>query len=163
MIVQARGSLGPLDVPVVGSSGSDPHRGVAEVAGTAVVQARSGDLPQLRDEAVVQLPRYAGNGLNRGAGVGVGCGGKFGETPPKPGATLRFTAAEARSLAYEWAVSVGSTRVSRTLPWAWIAVMATVLMMSATRAPRDRSLIGLLRPCSTGPMATAFALRCTAL
>jgi hypothetical protein len=35
------------------------------VAGPAVVQARSGDLLQLRDEAVVQLPRYADNELNR--------------------------------------------------------------------------------------------------
>ena len=41
--------------------------------------------------------------------------------------------------------------------------MATVFTMSATRAPRDRSLTGLFRPCSTGPMATAPALRCTAL
>ncbi len=46
---------------------------------------------------------------------------------------------------------------------AWIAVMATVFTMSATSAPRDRSLTGLARPCSTGPMATAPALRCTAL
>ena len=46
---------------------------------------------------------------------------------------------------------------------AWTAVMATVLTMSSTRAPRDRSLTGLRRPCSTGPMATAWALRCTAL
>ena len=47
--------------------------------------------------------------------------------------------------------------------WAWIAVIATVFTMSATSAPRDRSLTGLARPCSTGPMATAPALRCTAL
>ena len=47
--------------------------------------------------------------------------------------------------------------------WAWIAVMATVLTMSTTNAPRDRSLTGRLSPCSTGPMATAPALRCTAL
>ena len=46
---------------------------------------------------------------------------------------------------------------------AWIAVIATVLTMSSTSAPRDRSLIGLRRPCSTGPIATAPALRCTAL
>ena len=48
-------------------------------------------------------------------------------------------------------------------PCAWIAVIATVFTMSATSAPRDRSLTGLFSPCSTGPMATAFALRCTAL
>src|SRR6185369_10817197 len=43
------------------------------------------------------------------------------------------------------------------------AVIATVLTMSGTSAPRDRSLTGLLSPCSTGPIATAPALRCTAL
>ncbi len=48
-------------------------------------------------------------------------------------------------------------------PCAWIAVMATVLTMSATRAPRERSLTGRFKPCSTGPIATAPALRCTAL
>ena len=47
--------------------------------------------------------------------------------------------------------------------WAWIAVIATVLTMSRTVAPRDRSLTGLRRPCSTGPTATAPAERCTAL
>ncbi len=46
---------------------------------------------------------------------------------------------------------------------AWIAVIATVLTMSWTSAPRERSLTGLFRPCSTGPTATAPALRCTAL
>ena len=46
---------------------------------------------------------------------------------------------------------------------AWMAVIATVLTISATVQPRLRSLTGLLRPCSTGPMATAFAERCTAL
>ena len=46
---------------------------------------------------------------------------------------------------------------------AWIAVIATVLTMSATSAPRDRSFTGRFRPCSTGPIATAPALRCTAL
>ena len=35
--------------------------------------------------------------------------------------------------------------------WAWIAVIATVETMSSTSAPRDRSLTGLARPCSTGP------------
>ena len=40
----------------------------------------------------------------------------------------------------------------RLAPCAWIAVMAMVLTMSSTSAPRDRSLIGLLRPCSTGPI-----------
>ena len=39
-------------------------------------------------------------------------------------------------------------------------MIATVFTMSATSAPRDRSLTGLARPCSTGPMATAR--RCTA-
>ena len=48
-------------------------------------------------------------------------------------------------------------------PWAWIAVMATVLTMSWTSAPRERSLTGLRSPCSTGPTATAPAERCTAL
>ncbi len=47
--------------------------------------------------------------------------------------------------------------------WAWMAVMATVLTISATRQPRLRSLTGLLRPCSTGPTATALAERWTAL
>ena len=46
---------------------------------------------------------------------------------------------------------------------AWIAVIATVFTMSCTRAPRERSLMGLLRPCSTGPIATAPDERCTAL
>ena len=45
----------------------------------------------------------------------------------------------------------------------WIAVIAMVFTMSRTRAPRDRSLTGFARPWSTGPMATAPALRCTAL
>jgi len=48
-------------------------------------------------------------------------------------------------------------------PRDWMAVIATVLTMSATRAPRDRSLTGLFKPCRIGPIATAFALRCTAL
>jgi hypothetical protein len=38
--------------------------------------------------------------------------------------------------------------------WAWIAVIATVLTMSCTVAPRERSLTGLRRPCRTGPTAT---------
>ena len=42
-------------------------------------------------------------------------------------------------------------------------MIATVLTMSSTNAPRDRSLTGLFRPCSTGPIAMAPALRCTAL
>ena len=56
-----------------------------------------------------------------------------------------------------------------SLPWrsptpcAWTAVMATVLTMSSTSAPRDRSLIGLRSPWRTGPIATAPAVRCTAL
>ena len=47
--------------------------------------------------------------------------------------------------------------------WACTAVIATVLTMSSTRAPRERSLTGLRSPWSTGPIATAWALRCTAL
>src|SRR5690625_4236670 len=46
---------------------------------------------------------------------------------------------------------------------AWMAVMATVLTMSWTSAPRERSLTGLFRPWRTGPIATAPAERCTAL
>ena len=42
---------------------------------------------------------------------------------------------------------------------AWIAVIATVFTMSATVAPRERSFTGLRSPCSTGPIATAPALR----
>ena len=48
-------------------------------------------------------------------------------------------------------------------PWAWMAVMATVLTMSVTVQPRERSLTGLRRPCMMGPMATAPAERWTAL
>ena len=48
-------------------------------------------------------------------------------------------------------------------PWAWTAVMATVLIMSSTSAPRDRSLTGLFRPWRTGPMAIAPDERWTAL
>src|SRR5699024_6497559 len=44
-----------------------------------------------------------------------------------------------------------------------MAVMATVLTMSSTVVPRERSLTGLFRPCSTGPTATAPADCCTAL
>ena len=47
--------------------------------------------------------------------------------------------------------------------WAWMAVMATVLTMSTTVQPRERSLTGLRRPWMTGPMATAPAERWTAL
>src|SRR5690606_8572313 len=46
---------------------------------------------------------------------------------------------------------------------AWMAVMATVLTMSCTSAPRERSFTGLRSPCRTGPMATAPAERCTAV
>ncbi len=46
---------------------------------------------------------------------------------------------------------------------AWMAVIATVLTMSLTSAPRDRSLIGLRMPWSTGPIANCAAERCTAL
>ncbi len=55
-----------------------------------------------------------------------------------------------------------SVLAARSAP-TWMAVMAIVLTMSVTVAPRDRSLTGLLRPCSTGPTATAPAERCTAL
>ena len=48
-------------------------------------------------------------------------------------------------------------------PTAWIAVMATVLTMSWTSAPRERSLTGWRRPWRIGPIATAPALRWTAL
>lgn len=44
-----------------------------------------------------------------------------------------------------------------------MAVIATVLTMSGTVAPRDRSFTGRRRPCMTGPTATAPAERCTAL
>ena len=47
--------------------------------------------------------------------------------------------------------------------WAWIAVMAMVLTMSRTEAPRDRSLTGLRSPWRIGPTASAPAERCTAL
>ena len=48
-------------------------------------------------------------------------------------------------------------------PPAWTAVIAMVLTMSRTSAPRDRSLTGRPSPWRTGPMATAWALRWTAL
>src|SRR5690625_3028450 len=44
-----------------------------------------------------------------------------------------------------------------------MAVMATVLTISSTVVPRDKSFTGLFRPCSTGPTATAPADCCTAL
>ena len=47
--------------------------------------------------------------------------------------------------------------------WAWMAVMITVLTISVTVQPRLRSFTGLRMPCMMGPMATALALRCTAL
>src|SRR4029453_4912059 len=49
------------------------------------------------------------------------------------------------------------------MAWGWIAVIAPVFTMSDISAPRDKSLTGLRSPCSTGPIATALALRCTAL
>ena len=49
------------------------------------------------------------------------------------------------------------------LAWAWMAVMATVLTMSVTVQPRERSFTGFARPCRTGPIATALAERWTAL
>ncbi len=48
---------------------------------------------------------------------------------------------------------------------AWRActeVTVTVFRMSATVHPRDRSLTGRVRPCSTGPIAMAPVLCCTA-
>ena len=57
----------------------------------------------------------------------------------------------------------GSHREPSRAHCASMAVRAMVLMMSCTRAPRDRSFTGLLRPCSTGPMAKAPEERCTAL
>ncbi len=48
---------------------------------------------------------------------------------------------------------------------AWRActeVTVTVFKMSATVQPRDRSLTGRVRPCSTGPIAMAPVLCCTA-
>ncbi len=62
-----------------------------------------------------------------------------------------------------WAVAFSLGDGDGDGDWAWIAVMATVLTMSWTRAPRDRSLTGLRRPWSTGPTAIAPAERCTAL
>jgi hypothetical protein len=58
---------------------------------------------------------------------------------------------------------VASAPRSALTAWAWIAVMATVLTMSRTVAPRERSFTGLARPCMTGPIATAPADRWTAL
>jgi hypothetical protein len=46
---------------------------------------------------------------------------------------------------------------------ACIAVMTTVFTISTTFAPLLRSFTGLFSPCSTGPIATAFELLCTAL
>lgn len=46
---------------------------------------------------------------------------------------------------------------------AWTAVMHTVLTTSSTVQPRERSLTGLARPCSTGPMAMPPVDCCTAL
>src|SRR5690606_8907846 len=59
------------------------------------------------------------------------------------------------------ALSARSSGDGSSRPWA--AVTATVVTMSATVAPRDRSLTGLRSPCSTGPTATAPALRWTPL
>ena len=89
-------------------------------------------------------------------------------TTPAPAAAPRHDRVGPRR---STAVDRGGTRIDhqhiqapRDQPsWAWIAVIATVLMMSCTSAPRDKSLIGLRSPCSTGPIATAPALRWTAL
>src|SRR5215217_2114451 len=60
-------------------------------------------------------------------------------------------------------VAAASVDCCRLMACAWTAVIATVLTMSSTNAPRERSLTGFFNPCSTGPMAMAWALRCTAL
>ena len=60
-------------------------------------------------------------------------------------------------------MGVAMVFVPSQLCWAWMAVMAMVLTMSSTNAPRERSLTGLLSPCRTGPTASAPADRCTAL
>ncbi len=60
-----------------------------------------------------------------------------------------------------WESEVGSAASAGAC--AWIAVIATVLTMSCTSAPRERSFTGLLRPWRTGPTATAPAERWTAL
>ena len=57
----------------------------------------------------------------------------------------------------------GPAHAAPPVAWAWIAVIAMVLTMSVTVQPRLRSLTGLFRPCSTGPIATASAARWTAL
>src|SRR5258708_38983137 len=54
-------------------------------------------------------------------------------------------------------------RAGHHLSCAWIAVMATVLTMSSTRAPRDRSFTGLFRASTTGTIAIAPARGCNAL
>ncbi len=60
-------------------------------------------------------------------------------------------------------LSTSTRLIDSLLVAAWMAVIATVLTMSLTVAPRDRSLTGRRRPCITGPTATAPAERCTAL
>lgn len=42
---------------------------------------------------------------------------------------------------------------------AWFAVMATMLTISLTEQPLERSLIGAAIPCNTGPIASAPAKR----
>ena len=79
------------------------------------------------------------------------------ESPESGSTTANFSDDEPELTTSTVAITV------HDLPCAWIAVIATVLTMSSTSAPRDRSLTGLFRPCSTGPIAIAPALRCTAL
>ena len=43
-----------------------------------------------------------------------------------------------------------------------MAVSAMVKTMSSTKAPRDKSLTGLRKPCNIGPTDTTLAERCTA-
>ncbi len=63
-----------------------------------------------------------------------------------------------------WSVKGGYLAASASFSAAaWMAVMMTVFTMSGTRQPRERSLTGLRRPWSTGPMAMAPAARWTAL
>lgn len=44
-----------------------------------------------------------------------------------------------------------------------MALIKTVLIISSTKAPLLKSLMGLFKPCKIGPIATALALRCTVI
>ncbi len=70
---------------------------------------------------------------------------------------------EARRAGVDDEDGAGHARCPAASACAWIAVIAMVLTMSLTSAPRERSLTGLFSPCSTGPIASAPAERCTAL